>query len=242
MKDPIAMLQAICLPARDLHNAVKNAMLFIAKKLPNNAKELPIDGAHVVARRGRLVIEATDTAKMIQINVSTHPSTTIAEADNGQAPDQDFGIITTDGLKAIELMLREATKVKDEPYPMVDIAFDDAAVTIADDHSGQEQTFEVITDQTYPDIDKLLTAFDSSQAPPKVLNIYDRMQYRVLTAVNDTRAGRSQQAISVGFDAKRKAGCVHWISQGEVWAQGLIMPLTDHGVRKGINLTDPVQF
>lgn len=236
------MSQTICLPARDLHNAVKNAMLFIAKKLPNNAQSLPLDGAHIVARRGRLIIEATDTAKMIQVNVSTHHTTSVAGQDNGQAQDRKFGIVTTDGLKAIELMLREATKVKDEPYPMVEMVFDESGVTVADDHSGQEQSFEVITDQTYPDIDKLLTAFNFDQAPPQVLNVYDRMQYRTLTTVNDGRAGRSQQALSLGFDAKRKAGCVHWISQGEVWAQGLIMPLTDHGVRKDINLADPVQF
>lgn len=233
----------ITLPIRDLHNAVKNIMHFAPKTLPKNANHLPLDGAHLVARRGTLVLEATDTAKMMQVNMSIDSTVAVGEESSGEIADQSFGIIGAEDLKELEIALRDIAKIKDEPLPLAELVCTEDSITVAelnDDDSAI--TYDLITDQRFPDVDRLLTAFDFDKAPESVLNVYDPMHFKVLTTVSDTRATRKNQSLSLAFDAKRKAVAVHWISQGDVWAQGLFMPLIKPMVNPDVDLYKAVQF
>lgn len=229
---------SITLPIRDLHNAVKNVLHIASKTLPKNATHLPLDGAHLVTRRGVLVLEATDTAKMIQVNISFDPSTTIGNLKNGDAEEQSFGIISASSLKDLELWLRDSAKIKTEPYPMAELTCDEDSLTIQNVANEETMQCDTVTDQRYPDIDRLLTAYDFEQAPEKVMRIYDTAHFKTLTAVTDTRATRRKQSLSLTHDPKRKAIAVHWIAEGRVWAQGLLMPLID----PGIEVSTTVQF
>ncbi|GAA2036559.1 hypothetical protein GCM10009720_16450 [Yaniella flava] len=237
--------RTITLPIRDLHNAVKNIMHFAPKTLPKNANHLPLDGAHLVARRGTLVLEATDTAKMMQVNISADTAVTFGDDISDEIPDQSFGIIGAEDLKEIELALRDTAKIKDEPLPIAELVCTEDSITVGELNNSDDDssiTYDLITDQRFPDVDRLLTAFDFDKAPESVLNVYDPMHFKALTTVSDTRATRKNQSLSLAFDAKRKAVAVHWISQGEVWAQGLFMPLIKPMVNPGVDLFKAVQF
>src|SRR5699024_2617090 len=122
----------VILPVRDLHNAVKNIMHFAPKALPSNATHLPLDGAHIAVRRGTVVMEATDTAKMIQVNLGTDRDVTVNGQELDKVEEQSFGILGAEDLKELELWLRDTAKVKDEPYPAAQLSFDDASVTVTD--------------------------------------------------------------------------------------------------------------
>lgn len=233
----------ITLPIRDLHNAVKNIMHFAPKTLPKNATHLPLDGAHLVARRGTLVLEATDTAKMMQVNISIDSKVTVGDESSDEIDDQSFGIIGVEDLKELEQALRDTAKIKDEPLPLAELVCTEDSITVAElNNDDSAISYDLITDQRFPDVDRLLTAFDFDKAPESVLNVYDPMHFKVLTTVSDTRATRKNQSLSLAFDAKRKAVAVHWISQGDVWAQGLFMPLIKPMVNPDVDLYKAVQF
>ena len=207
----------------NFHNAVKNAVHFAAPTSDN----VPIlSTANLVIRDKRLIIESTDRYKLLQIKVQDFS----LEDDPNRAediPDNTvIGAVEVDHLKTIEQMLRAEARSTQKPTITLHHHHEESdLLKITSNVTSLTQEYRLFTDAEYPNINSL---FDGELTEPKDQSGFDQIGLRHMQAVakvQHTRYPKNRQDVVLHGSPRLKPVRVYWIADGDIWAQGLLMPI-----------------
>lgn len=203
-----------------LHNAVKNVVHFAA---PTNMMVPILSAGHLFIRNGVLVLEATDRYKLIQIKVQDLRQMSDDQDSGYDGWDQDIGVIPLADLKALEQTLRADARNKQQLTVTLSYFEDREVLEMQHAITGSIQRIQLYTESQYPKLQSLY--YDVLPAEVSDFKIMGLEHMQAMAKIQHTRYKKNNQKMHIHGSRAAKPFAVFWVANGEVWAQGLMMPI-----------------